>query len=282
MLVMELRRVLARVTACGGALCAAALYVPTAQAQAPAERGPYVGIGLAVLAPERARFVDGVDAGHAYLYGGDDLFTAGDFGTAPLWYVAAGVRATSRLRTQVEFNMVRQLAYRGTANYAASGTFQPSTATLRARQLLVAGMYDLATWRIGPVLQVEAYVGGGAGFTAYDLDNFVQQFPDPDNPAGYLQRGPAGEVPLTRLPAGSGRTATGMLTAGVAMPVAGRARLDVGYRYTDAGVVGTLAGGDILIVRYNRGHRSEVTVPINATIADFKTHAVLAHLRVEF
>ena len=230
------------------------------------------------------RSADGADAGHAYLYGGrDDLFTVGDFGVAPLWHVAAGYRFTPRLRAQVEFDLVRRLDYRGTANYAASGTFQPSTAALRARQLLVAGFYDIATWRIGPMRQIKVYAGGGAGFTDYRLDDFVQQFPDPDNPAGVpAARVPAGEVPLTRLPAGSGRTATGMLAAGVAMPIAGRVKVDVGYRYTDAGTVGTPAGGEILVVRYNRGRRTELTVPINETTADLRTHAVLVSLRVEF
>ena len=100
--------------------------------------------------------------------------------------------------------------------------------------------------------------------------------------AGYLRRGDAGEVPFTGLPRGRGRSASGMVTAGVTVPVAARVRFDLAYRYTDAGSVGTSAGGDILIVRYNRGYRSEVEVPINETTADFRTHAVLATLRVDF
>ena len=89
-------------------------------------------------------------------------------------------------------------------------------------------------------------------------------------------------MPFTGLPPGSGRSATGMVTAGLAVPVAARLRFDLAYRYTDAGSVGTAPGGDILIVRYNRGYRSEVEVPINETTADFRTHAVLATLRVDF
>lgn len=251
-------------------------------AQTPAERGPYVSIGLAALAPQGARFTDGADAGDANLYGRPELFTSGDFGNALLSHIAAGYGFTPRLRFQVEFGMARQLEFRGTANYPRAGAVQPSTADLRTRQLLAAGFYDAAVWRIGRGLQIEPYVGAGIGFTDYRLDNFVQRFPDPDDAAGYLRRGPAGEVPFTGLPPGSGRSATGMVTAGVAVPVADRVRFDVAYRYTDAGSVSTAAGGDILIVRYHRGSRSEAEIPINETTADFRTHAVLATLRVNF
>ena len=109
-----------------------------------------------------------------------------------------------------------------------------------------------------------------------------QRFPDPDDAAGYLRRGDVGDVPFTGLPPGRGRVATGMVTAGMAVPVAARVRFDLAYRYTDAGSVGTAAGGDLLIVRYNRGYRSEVEVAINETTADFRTHVVLATLRVDF
>ena len=256
--------------------------VRAAHAQTPSERGAYVGVGLALLAPQDARFADGADDGHAHLYGRPELFTSGEFGAALLSHVAAGYRFAPRLRVQVEFGIARRREYRGTANYPRAGAVQPSTADLGARQLLAAGFYDIAVWRIGPALRIEPYVGAGAGFTDYRLNDFVQRFPDPDDTAGYLRRGDADEVPFTGLPPGRGRSAAGMVTAGVAVPVAARVRLDLAYRYTDAGSVGTAAGGDILIVRYNRGYRSEVEVPINETTADFRTHAVLAALRVDF
>ena len=251
-------------------------------AQTPAGRGVYASIGLALLAPQDARFADGADDGHADLYGRSELFTTGDFGATLMSHVAAGYRFTPRLRLQVEFGMVRRLEYRGTANYARAGAVQPATADLRTRQLLAAGFYDIAVWRIGPVLRIEPYVGAGAGFMDYRLDNFVQRFPDPDDAAGYLRRGGGGEIPFTGLPPGRGRSATGMVTVGVAVPVAARVRFDLAYRYTDAGVIGTAVGGDILIVRYHRGYRSELQIPINETTADFRTHAALATLRVDF
>ena len=256
-------------------------WVRAVHAQTPAERDAYVSIGLAALAPQGARFADGGNDGHAHLYGRPELFTSGDFDSAFLSHIAAGYRFTPRLRLQVEFGMARQLEYRGTANYPRAGTVQPSTADLRTWQLLATGFYDIATWRIGPVLRIEPYVGTGVGFTDHRLDNFVQRFPNPDDADGYLRRGAADEVPFTDLPPGSGRSITGMVTAGMAVPVGARVRFDLAYRYTDAGSVGTAAGGNILIVRYNRGYRSEVEIPINETTADFHMHAVLATLRVD-
>ena len=257
-------------------------WVRNVHAQTPAERGAYASIGLALLAPQDARFADGADDGYADLYGGLEGFTTGDFGTALMSHVAVGYRFTPRLRLQMEFGVARQLEYRGTANYVGAGAVQPTTATLGTRQLLAVGFYDIGVWRIGPILRIAPYLGAGAGFTGYRLDNFVQRFPDPDDAAGYLRRGGAGEIPYTGLPPGSGWSATGMVTAGVAVPVAARVRLDLAYRYTDAGSVGTAVGGDILIVRYHREYRSEVEIPINETTADFRTHAALATLRVRF
>ena len=257
-------------------------WLRAAHAQTPSQRGPYVSIGLAVMAAQGARFADGADEGHAPLYGRPELFTSGDFGTTLLSHAAAGYRFTPRLRVQAEFGIARQFEFRGTANYPRAGAVQPAAADLRTRQLLAAGFYDVAVWPIGRGLQLEPYVGAGIGFMDYRLDNFVQRFPDPDDAAGYLRRGPAGEVPFTGLPSGRGRSATGMVTVGVAVPMGDSVRFDVAYRYTDAGSVSTAAGGDILIVRYHRGNRSEVEVPINETTADFRTHGVLATIRVEF
>ena len=68
-----------------------------------------------------------------------------------------------------------------------------------------------------------------------------------------------------------------MLAAGVALPITGRVRLDVGYRYTDAGAVRT-GPGNILVVRYGRdGGRRAIG---NETSADFRMHTLLATLRV--
>ena len=133
--------------------------------------------------------------------------------------------------------------------------------------------------KIGCVV-TEPYLGGGAGLTGYRLDDFRQEFPEPEDPDGGLRRGPSGEVPYTRLPAGRGRALTAMRAAGVAIPVTDRVRLDVGYRYTDAGAVRT-DPGDLLVVRYLAdGGRRALVIPINETTADFRMHTLLATLRV--
>ena len=266
----------------GAAVCALAISLPgpAALAQEPGEPRAYVGVGVAGAAPGSVRFSDGDDAGHANLYDRPDLFTRGDFAAAPQSHVAAGYRVAPRLRAQLELTTGWAHRYRGSANYDRSGAVQPSSAELRGWQVLAAGFYDVPAWRLGGALRVEPYLGGGAGLAGYRLDDFRQEFPEPDNPDGGLRRGPAGEVPYTRLPAGRGRTLTAMLAAGVAIPVTGRVRLDVGYRYTDAGAVRT-DPGDLLVVRYLAdGGRRALVIPINETTAHFRMHTLLATLRV--
>jgi opacity protein-like surface antigen len=73
-----------------------------------------------------------------------------------------------------------------------------------------------------------------------------------------------------------------MLTTGVVIPVTKRMKLDLSYRYTDAGEIRTDVG-DITIVRYGEdGSRRESPLKIDETVADFKTYALLATLRFEF
>ena len=71
-----------------------------------------------------------------------------------------------------------------------------------------------------------------------------------------------------------------MLTAGIA--VSGSIHLDLSYRHTDAGEIRTDVG-DIAIVHYREdGARRDIPVRIDETSADYRTHPVLAALRVEF
>ena len=127
-----------------------------------------------------------------------------------------------------------------------------------------------------------AFPGAGLGLTDYRLDRYVQRFPEPDNPQGYLRRGPEGEIPSTILPNGSGQNFTWMLTGGVAIPIRSSIDLDLSYRYTDAGEIRT-DPGDITIVRYREdGTRREIMVPINRTTADYRTRSLLAVLRFRF
>ena len=70
-----------------------------------------------------------------------------------------------------------------------------------------------------------------------------------------------------------------MLAVGVAIPIGDNTRLDLSYRYTDAGEIRTDIG-DITIVLYREdGTRRAIPVTINETSADYRTHSLLATLR---
>ncbi|MYC87318.1 MAG: hypothetical protein F4X22_03645 [Gemmatimonadales bacterium] len=70
-----------------------------------------------------------------------------------------------------------------------------------------------------------------------------------------------------------------MLAAGLTLPLRGDMLLDFGYRYTDAGRIGT-AIGDVEVVRYDDdGSRQLRRIAINPTVADLRHHSLTATLR---
>lgn len=243
---------------------------------------PYLSVGVALILPRDTRFADGADSGHAALYGSRRLFDAGAFDDGSRFHLAAGVRLPYRMRAQLEFGWARALDWRGNANYRDSGRRQPSHARLETRQILLAGFHDFPGWEIAPDRRARPFLGAGLGITDYRLGGYLQRFPEPDDPRGPLRRGPGGEIPFTALPGGRGRNLAWMLTAGIAMAVGGGVRLELSYRYTDAGKIRTDVG-DIAVVRYREdGTRREFPVRIGETAADHRTHALLAAFRFGF
>lgn len=264
-----------------GQLVAASDRSPAAGAKAVLN-APYLSTGVALIRSQDTRFVDGEDSGHAALYGNEELFDAGALGNALQFHLAVGARLPYQLRAQLELGLVRDLDWRGNANYPDSGGHQPSDARLDTRQLLLAGFHDFPGWEIASGRRARPYLGAGLGITDYRLGGYVQRFPEPDDPQGYLRRGPGGEIPFTALPKGSGQNLTWMLTAGIAIPIGSSTDLDLSYRYTDAGEIRTDAG-DIAVVRYREdGTRREIPIPINETSADYRIHSILVALRFQF
>lgn len=251
-----------------GGLCAA----PHAIAGQTSPGRLSVAVGVAAVLPADIRFVDGEDAGEAALYG-DDQADAGTLGAGLEYGLAAGYRFGA-FRAQVELAVTGQVAYEGQSNYVAGGPVQPTEARMNARRLLLSGFQEFGALGGG-----RFWVGGGLGANRYSLTDYIQRFPNPDDPSGRLRRGPAGEVPSTSLPANTGYGFAWMLAAGVTVPLRADVLLDFGYRYTDAGRIGT-AVGDIEVVRYDEeGSRQLRRVTINPTVADLRLHSLTATLR---
>ena len=278
--------VVSSLTVHGQAATAADRSQPSAVASPSAESifsriTPYLGVGMASVRPEDARFVDGEDSGHAALYGNEDSFDAGAFDAGLRVHLVAGIRSGRGLRAQLEIGLPRAFDWQGNANYRNAGEHQPSEAMLDARHIILAGFYDFPGWTLGPGRVARPYLGAGAGINDYRVSGYVQRFGDPDDPVGYLRRGPGGEIPSTAVPDGSGRTLAWVLIAGIAVPLREDVRLDLSYRYTNAGEIETDVG-DITIVRYRRdGTRREIPVPINETTVDHRTHTVMMSLRLD-
>ena len=245
-----------------------------------AETVPYVGVGMAVIRSEGSRFTNGEDSGHGTLYGGRD-FDAGKV-SGPAAQLAAGVRLPSGLRTQLEFGVARSISWQGNANYRNSAARQPSAAALDFRQLLMVGLYDFPGWEFVPGRALRPFLGIGAGITDYRLSDYVQRFPDPDDPDGYLRRGSGGAIPYTGVPGGSGRNFTWMLTAGVGLPLQKNTYLDFGYRFTNAGRIRTDVGNLDLVRFTESGMQREFgAITVNETAAEFRTHSLHISLRFE-
>ena len=242
-------------------------------AQAPTGPGRIsLTVGVAAVLPADVRFVDGDDAGEALLYGGGQ-FDTGTLGAGPEYSLAAGY-GFGAFRAQVELGVTGQVVYEGQSNYTSGGQVQPTEARMKARRLLLSGFYGLGA--LGPL---RPWVGAGLGANRYHLTHYVQRFPNPDDPSGPLRRGSNGEVPYTSLPPTTGHGFARMLAAGLTVALGGDALLDFGYRYTDAGRIGT-ATGDIEVVRYNEdGSRRLLLITINPTIADLRLHSLTATLR---
>lgn len=246
-----------------------------------AKYAPYLSLGTSLVRAQSARYVDGDDGGQAALYGGESLFDAGAFKTGLQVNLAAGIRLRSGFRAQLEAGLPRAFDWRGNTNYRSAGKRQPSEARLDAWQLVLTGLYDFPGWAFGSGRTARPYVGAGAGVSGYRVSNYVQRFPDPEDPGGYLRRGPGGEIPFTAVPDGKGRTFAWTLTAGIAVPVLDNAHLDLSYRYTNTGQIETDVA-DVTIVRYRAdGTRRDIIVPINATSVDHRTHTLAMSLRFD-
>ena len=246
---------------------------PSIAAQAPSGSGRVsLTVGIAAVPPANVRFVDGDDAGEAALYGADQ-FDAGTVGAGLEYGLAAGYRFGA-FRAQVELGVTGRFTYEGHSNYTPGGPVQPTEARVKARRLLLSGFYEF-----GALGALRPWVGAGLGANRYHLTDYIQRFPNPADPSGHLRRGPNGEVPSTSLSPSTGHGFAWMLAAGLTVPLGNDGLLDFGYRYTDAGRIGT-AIGDIEVVRYNEdGSRRLQLITINPTIADLRFHSFTATLR---
>ena len=262
--------------------CNSTLWITTAMGREALTNRIYLSIGTSHLLSADTKFSNAIkpDSDLLPLYGLKE-FTDGKL-SGSQFSVGLGYHFLNHLRGQIEYATSHNLNFKGNANYSRAGEKQPSKARINSQQLLFSGLYDFPDFEAIGNFRLQPYIGMGAGYTSYRLKDFVQQFPHPDGPIRSLRRGPNGEVPLTYLPNGRGQEFTYMFTTGIVMPINNNLKLDLGYRYANAGEIGTDIG-DILVVRYREdGTRRETPVEIEETIADFKMQWLSLTLRYEF
>ena len=252
--------------------------------------GPVVSLGVSWMLSTPARLTDDDDQGAAALFGTEE-FDDGQF-EGGFEIVAALAYRTGMLRFQAEFGGANgrgfggDRKFRGNTNYPEAGTEQPTAGRMSVNRLMVAVYLDLPgigdTRALGPRRRplFQPYLGVGGGLGWYYFFGYTQQFPDPDDPDGGLRRGPDDEIPYTAGPPGSGQSGAWMLSAGFVVPVIAGLSLDLSYRYTDMGSVGTDAG-QINVVRYGeQGETLRAATRINPITGRYRPHAVAVLFRL--
>jgi opacity protein-like surface antigen len=118
--------------------------------------------------------------------------------------------------------------------------------------------------RIG---KVRPFLGAGLGVARNRIESLHFQFPGISATAS------------TTSPGGSSSDLAYLLTAGISVPLRDRLDLDLAYRFSDLGSVGT-GSGQAQVVRPSP--RGTFSTPIGGTSADLQTHGVMVSLRYAF
>ncbi|MGE0450463.1 MAG: outer membrane protein [Vicinamibacterales bacterium] len=195
---------------------------------------------------------------------GQQLGAAGDFGGSPVLELGVGVRLLRQLRAEVAVANAVGYSLEANANFLGAGSQQPATAEMSRLAVMARAIVDLTplyVWRLEP------FVGVGAGVSRQRLSGVTYEFPE-------LSSQPS----TTATQGGRWRGAAWDGSAGVALRVTPRARIDVTYRYTDAGHVETDPG----TIEVVRGSRTLVIDGVGGTRAALTSHAVLIGIRGTF
>ena len=231
----------------------------------------YLRGGLGVDWPGNTAFtdVDCASTAPAALYGcgtGDDgapYRSVGNFGTVPAIELGLGYAAgPARFEVLVEYRP--HFAFRGRANFLASGTREEVRAKLSSVSGMLAGFVDLAGMGLPKPGPFAPFVGAGVGVVHTRIGKMNMTFP----------------ATTTTVPGGSRTGLAWMVTAGVGMAVGERAILDLAWRYTDLGKVRTDQGPGRVVWR--DGSREPLPLDLAPTEARLRGHGIRLSLRYDF
>lgn len=238
----------------------------TAVAQQPSRF--YVSAAGGVERSRDAKLVDASCEGSQILFFGcqagideQQLGAAGSFGSSPVLELAFGARVFRQLRAEAAVASALGYGLEANANFLGAGTQQPARADLGRLAVMGRAIVDITPLNVG---RLEPFAGVGLGMSRQRLSDVLYDFPElPSQPS------------TTSTLGGRRRQLAWDGSAGVAVRVTARTRLDVTYRYTDAGGVETDAGA----IQIVRGARTLSIDGVGGTRANLTSHAVLVGLR---
>jgi opacity protein-like surface antigen len=241
---------------------------------AAAQTGVYVRGGLSLDWSRDTRSTDrecGATAPPA-LFGcgigidGQPLSASGDFGFPIGLEGGVGYRLAPMFRVEGLLTYRRGTEFEGEANFIGTPPPQPVTGRLDTFTGMAVAYLDFPGFGV-PMLAgpLEPFVGLGVGLSHHDLGSVTYAFPGLSPEAS------------TVLSGGTRTSLSYMLTAGVAARLSPQLTIDLAYRYTDLGTVGTDEGPAVITRRtFTR------TLDIAETEADLTTHGLSASVRFGF
>ena len=228
----------------------------------------YLRGGLGFDRPDNAVFTDTDCASTvpAALYGcgtggdGAPYRSVGDFGTVPSLEVGLGY-ATGATRIEVQVEYRPRFEFKGRANFLAPDRRQSVSANLSSVSGMLAGFVDLAGLDLPKPSSLAPFVGAGIGVVHTRIGKTTMTFPA-----------------TTTIVSGDSRTRLAwMATAGVAVALHERVRLDLAWRYTDLGGIRTPRGSGWVVWR--DGSRQPLSLDLAPTKAGLRGHGVRLSLR---
>jgi opacity protein-like surface antigen len=240
---------------------------------AKAESGLYVRGGLGVDWSHETRFRDKdcAQTEPPALFGcqlgndGRPIAARGDFGTPVALEAGIGYRLLPAFRTEALVSYRPDLDFSGRANFLNTPGAQPVYAEGDSLTGMLVGYLDIAALGVPSIGALEPFVGAGLGISRHHIESVDYHFPGLGAEASTITQG------------GAATTFSYLLTAGTALRLSERVRLDVSYRYSDLGEVETEAG-PALITRSS----GTFDLGIAGTKADLRTQGIAASFRFTF
>lgn len=191
---------------------------------------------------------------------GRSLGSYGDFGSFPVFELAAGAQPLNWLRTDLSLAYRPDMDYQGQANFINTPGKQPVTANAESWTVMANLFLEMAELAHLDLGVFKPYLGGGIGLSHNHIDRMTYRFP------GLTRH----RISIT--PSGSRTDFAYMVTAGTGIQVSERVILDISYRYSDLGRMET-----------DRGNMYMDSLPsgieIGPSSAPLRSHGFLLGLR---